>query len=213
MHCSPKQRKAAKCDCYCTQSLGRYPSGQREQPVKLLRKLRWFESSPAHHSASARPLSAGRTRFRDAFRWSILEHGRTPRHQGCRPCRRAVLGASSRPARRAGHALRQELSTIARTSRCPTSGSSTTRTSPRLPAARTSVPSSWSPSATRAGRSSSTPARSRPCTTSTRSSPATPTASPRCSQLGLERAGHALARGRCATSCSRSTRSASSTRR
>jgi hypothetical protein len=29
-------------------SKGRYPSGQRGQSVKLLRKLRWFESSPAH---------------------------------------------------------------------------------------------------------------------------------------------------------------------
>src|SRR5262245_26074394 len=27
---------------------GRYPSGQRGQSVKLLRKLRWFESNPAH---------------------------------------------------------------------------------------------------------------------------------------------------------------------
>ena len=38
---------------------GRYPSGQRGQPVKLLRKLRWFESNPAH---SARRFG-GRSSF------------------------------------------------------------------------------------------------------------------------------------------------------
>src|SRR5207344_3383325 len=38
---------------------GRYPSGQRGQAVNLLRKLRWFESNPAH---SARAASASRPR-------------------------------------------------------------------------------------------------------------------------------------------------------
>ena len=28
-----------------------FPSGQRDQTVNLTRKLRWFESSPLHHSA------------------------------------------------------------------------------------------------------------------------------------------------------------------
>src|SRR5262249_1079636 len=32
---------------------GRYPRGQREQSVKLLRELRWFESSPAHRNATS----------------------------------------------------------------------------------------------------------------------------------------------------------------
>ena len=35
---------------------GRYPSGQRGQAVNLLRKLRWFESNPAH---STRPAIVG----------------------------------------------------------------------------------------------------------------------------------------------------------
>src|SRR5215213_246641 len=30
---------------------GRYPSGQRGQAVNLLRKLRWFESNPAHSTS------------------------------------------------------------------------------------------------------------------------------------------------------------------
>ena len=33
---------------------GRYPSGQRGQAVNLLRKLRWFESNPAHSQSDAR---------------------------------------------------------------------------------------------------------------------------------------------------------------
>ena len=40
---------------------GRYPSGQRGQPVKLLRKLRWFESNPAHSSARPGFLLLGAT--------------------------------------------------------------------------------------------------------------------------------------------------------
>ena len=41
---------------------GRYPSGQRGQAVNLLRKLRWFESNPAHSrfAASAARPSGGR---------------------------------------------------------------------------------------------------------------------------------------------------------
>ena len=30
-----------------------FPSGQRDQTVNLTRKLRWFESSPHHHSAGS----------------------------------------------------------------------------------------------------------------------------------------------------------------
>src|SRR5207247_1426126 len=43
---------------------GRYPSGQRGQSVKLLRKLRWFESSPAHSCARRAGPPRGRTASR-----------------------------------------------------------------------------------------------------------------------------------------------------
>ena len=39
---------------------GRYPSGQRGQSVKLLRKLRWFESNPAHSPAVRRAFIVSR---------------------------------------------------------------------------------------------------------------------------------------------------------
>ncbi len=45
-------------------ALGRYPSGQRGQSVKLLRELRWFESNPAHPSKQLARLLAGVDSFR-----------------------------------------------------------------------------------------------------------------------------------------------------
>ena len=38
---------------------GRFPSGQRDQTVNLTRKLRWFESSPPHHSLALRYHNEG----------------------------------------------------------------------------------------------------------------------------------------------------------
>ena len=63
-----------------TQLPGRYPSGQRERPVKSLRKLRWFESSPAHWCCTTEflacsPLSSRARRARSSCAVGALHSG------------------------------------------------------------------------------------------------------------------------------------------
>ena len=58
--------------------MGRFPSGQREQTVNLPRKLRWFESTPAHHLAGMAELA-------DALDSGSSDHYDSCRFKSCFP--------------------------------------------------------------------------------------------------------------------------------
>ena len=84
--------------CYCTQAPGRYPSGQREQSVKPLRKLRWFESSPAHSSDDPLPSRSARLLVaRSSHRRSDRPY--TASRRG--PSARSTPGSNANPRRTA----------------------------------------------------------------------------------------------------------------
>ena len=111
--------------------LGRYPSGQRGQSVKLLRKLRWFESSPAHHSPfGPAPLSAGRAiriSRRDDLRrrrryWGAMAAPLAGRRRVAAPSPSRRSCVTSRPAR-LRLPVRQELTRRRATSRSRMTGS------------------------------------------------------------------------------------------